>query len=407
MVKTFTYLWTRTEYESQKSAAYGRFERAYSTQFSNRDVHRGDQLYIICFFNKRLHLLGRFVTASDPHFDSTLVTELIDSDNSRSSPMCFDLIVPQKVVREIRFEGDVPPKFRGKEPDPQTFRSVRRLTEVTAQNFDELIAGHLKAERNRAIQSEIIEFHDTANTSAHDDFQTWRATNPNGFFINCKTKTKWLLHRVACGHPGGTDWGLETGHSLTVTRKLCSDNADELLQLAFSNQSVSLTFCYHCSPPRTLLRDHKVISEESQRLQEEGEFDPETLEDARRWVIASVVRRQGRSTFRQSLLSLHNGRCMISGCDVEAILDAAHVVPYSGPKTNHFSNGLLLRTDLHSLFDLGLLAIDPDSMTILLNETLSKSDYGKLAGKCLRLPAQEEHWPNRNALRQHRKLCGL
>ena len=102
---------------------------------------------------------------------------------------------------------------------------------------------------------------------------------------------------------------------------------------------------------------------------------------------------------------------MISGCDVEAILDAAHVVPYKGPMTNHSTNGLLLRTDLHSLFDLGLLAIDADSdtdsMTILLNETLLKSDYGKLDGKPLKLPDQKEHWPNLTALRQHRKLSGL
>ena len=98
---------------------------------------------------------------------------------------------------------------------------------------------------------------------------------------------------------------------------------------------------------------------------------------------------------------------MVSGCDVEDVLDAAHVVPYKGPKTNHSTNGLLLRTDLHSLFDLGLLAVDADSMTILLHETLLKSDYGKLAGKRLRLPEQEKYWPNLNALRQHRKLSGL
>lgn len=406
-MQSFTYLWSRTEFEWQQSSAHGQFELAKSKLFSSRDVRRGDQLYVISFFNKRLHLLGRFVAASDPQFDSTSATELIDADNQHSSPMCFDLIVPQKVVRVIRFEGDVPPKFRGNEPDPQTFRSVRRLTEVTAQKFDELIAVYLKTERNRDIQSAIREFHDTANTSAHDDFQSWRAKNLDGFFINCKTKAKWMLHRVACQHPGGTHWGLETGHSLTVTRKLCSDNADELLRLASSNESVSLEFCQDCSPPRTILRDHKVIAEVSKRLQEEGEFDPATLDDARQHVIASIVQRRGQSTFRQSLLRHHGGRCMVSGCDVEDVLDAAHVVPYKGPKTNHSTNGLLLRTDLHSLFDLGLLAVDADSMTILLHETLLKSDYGKLAGKRLRLPEQEKYWPNLNALRQHRKLSGL
>ena len=54
------------------------------------------------------------------------------------------------------------------------------------------------------------------------------------------------------------------------------------------------------------------------------------------------------------------------GCDVVAVLKATHIMPYRGEETNHPSNGLLLRADLHTLFDVGLLTIDPKTMTVRL-----------------------------------------
>src|SRR5271155_3471993 len=43
----------------------------------------------------------------------------------------------------------------------------------------------------------------------------------------------------------------------------------------------------------------------------------------------------------------------------DRLLEAAHISPYRGLQSNHPQNGLLLRADLHSLFDLGMLAVDP------------------------------------------------
>lgn len=56
----------------------------------------------------------------------------------------------------------------------------------------------------------------------------------------------------------------------------------------------------------------------------------------------------------------------MSGSTVVETLEAAHIVPYQGPGTNHSLNGLLLRADLHTLFDLGLLAIAAETLTILV-----------------------------------------
>lgn len=131
-------------------------------------------------------------------------------------------------------------------------------------------------------------------------------------------------------------------------------------------------------------------------------FDPASQEDARQRVLTSVVRRRGQSKFRAGLLRAYGGKCAITGCVVEAILEAAHVTPYLGPDTNALSNGILLRADLHTLWDLGLIAIEPISKTMWVSPSLVGSEYDQFAGKVpfipakiaeqLAVPALQQHW---------------
>lgn len=138
-----------------------------------------------------------------------------------------------------------------------------------------------------------------------------------------------------------------------------------------------------------------------------GDFDPHNVADAREKVLASIVRRRGQRVFRNSLLKAYEGRCAITGCKVVELLEAAHIVPYRGGETNSVQNGLLLRTDLHTLFDLGMLAIDTASWKILIAKRLLKSKYRGLQDLKLKMPANAESRPNRDALDLHRKNSGL
>ncbi|MBI3822384.1 MAG: HNH endonuclease [Planctomycetes bacterium] len=150
-----------------------------------------------------------------------------------------------------------------------------------------------------------------------------------------------------------------------------------------------------------------VIEELTDQLEEEGVFDPNGAEDARDRILASVVRRRGQPAFRELLLSVYNMRCAISGCDVVPVLEAAHITPYLGPHTNRADNGLLLRADLHTLFDLKLIAIDADSMTVLVAPDLSGTFYNDFRGLPLKLPAENEDRPSSAAIRKHREESGL
>jgi len=137
-------------------------------------------------------------------------------------------------------------------------------------------------------------------------------------------------------------------------------------------------------------------------------FSPNGVIDGRQRAMASIVRRRGQPEFRRKLIKLYSGRCAISGCEVVEVLEAAHIVPYRGPATNDPSNGLLLRADLHTLFDLGMLAIDPSAMTVLISPRLGQTSYEDLAGKPIRLPqGTSGQQPSVEALEQHRKWSGL
>ncbi|MBE0418307.1 MAG: HNH endonuclease, partial [Coriobacteriia bacterium] len=123
--------------------------------------------------------------------------------------------------------------------------------------------------------------------------------------------------------------------------------------------------------------------------------------------LASVVQRQGQPHFRRQLLTAYEGRCAMSEYDAEDALEAAHVEPYSGPQSNTVGNGLLLRADLHDLFDLGLVAVDTSRQALLLSEKLAGTKYEHFEGRRLHLPEGRHLWPQAERLDRHRQLAGL
>lgn len=155
------------------------------------------------------------------------------------------------------------------------------------------------------------------------------------------------------------------------------------------------------SPSGTLSSSTAEISTKPESATEQDNFNPSSIEDARKWTNASIVRRQGQGKFRAAVLAAYGNRCAISAFDVPDALEAAHIFGYLGAGTNVVTNGLLLRGDLHTLFDLGLITIDPVSMNVLIAPKLNGTDYGYLAGASIRLPKKVEERPSAAALKMH------
>ena len=105
---------------------------------------------------------------------------------------------------------------------------------------------------------------------------------------------------------------------------------------------------------------------------------PTSVADLER-VLREVLRRLGQSEFRRSLISAYGGRCAVTGCDAVDALEAAHITPYSEVGESEPSNGLLLRADVRTLFDLGLVAIDPGTLTVAIADRLQHTSYSELA----------------------------
>lgn len=129
-------------------------------------------------------------------------------------------------------------------------------------------------------------------------------------------------------------------------------------------------------------------------------WQPGSDEDARERVERSIALRRGQQEFRDALLAAYGGRCALTGCDAVDALEAAHIAPYNGADSNHVQNGLLLCADLHTLFDLGLLRLDPNTLTVALTAQLKGTTYEELQGRTLNLPTSQELHPSREALRR-------
>ncbi len=119
---------------------------------------------------------------------------------------------------------------------------------------------------------------------------------------------------------------------------------------------------------------------------------------------AWVKLRYGQPEFRRKLLLAYNGRCAVTGADVERVLEAAHIKGYAQDGESRVSNGLLLRSDIHALFDADLMGIDPDNeYRVELSPALMGSEYWELQGREVRLPKNAALSPDKGELQEQLK----
>lgn len=124
----------------------------------------------------------------------------------------------------------------------------------------------------------------------------------------------------------------------------------------------------------------------------EGEPD----ESPEQRIMREILARRGQPIFRGDLLDAYDKTCCITKCKVIELLEAAHIDPYSDGQNNSPTNGLLLRSDIHTLFDRFLLAVD-DYGRIHLSKILMNSEYKKLHLEKIAYP-RPNAIPSRDAL---------
>lgn len=128
-------------------------------------------------------------------------------------------------------------------------------------------------------------------------------------------------------------------------------------------------------------------------------------EDLRVRRLQLVALRQGQPQFRSALLRAYEGRCAVTGTAIESVLEAAHISPYKGEQTNETWNGLLLRADIHTLFDLFQITVEATSLRVRVSPALAGSEYADLEGTVIATPGTLDDQPDRERLARHNTDC--
>jgi len=118
-----------------------------------------------------------------------------------------------------------------------------------------------------------------------------------------------------------------------------------------------------------------------------------------------VMPRVGQGIFRIAVTDAYARACAITGEHSLPALEAAHIRPYSRDGEHRVSNGLLLRSDIHRLFDKGYVTIDADRRFLVSSRLKADFENGRsyypLHGREIHVPKAERDQPSREALLWH------
>jgi putative restriction endonuclease len=119
----------------------------------------------------------------------------------------------------------------------------------------------------------------------------------------------------------------------------------------------------------------------------------------------SVRPRLGQGTFRVIITDTYERRCAVTQEKTLPTLEAAHIKPVADGGRHRLDNGLLLRSDVHRLFDSGYVTVTPDDKFRVSRRIKQVFDNGEeyyaLDGAGIWLPRDEDCRPNRHALQWH------
>jgi putative restriction endonuclease len=120
---------------------------------------------------------------------------------------------------------------------------------------------------------------------------------------------------------------------------------------------------------------------------------------------ALVFPRLGQGAFRIAITEAYQRQCALTDGKVLPALDAAHIRPYADGGSHEISNGILLRKDIHSVFDAGYATIDTDYRFVVSDKVRevfnNGNEYRRLHGQKFRLPENPSFIPSLQTIRWH------
>jgi putative restriction endonuclease len=141
------------------------------------------------------------------------------------------------------------------------------------------------------------------------------------------------------------------------------------------------------------------------RVAELGQSDPPWRHHGPMFGERVARVRLGQNGFRATVFNAYHRRCAITGTKIWPALDAAHIRPVADGGEHRIDNGLLLRSDVHTMFDRGYLGVDPSyrlQVSPRLRDEFGNGEqfYSK-AGEVIALPDRKTAWPYRDFVEWH------
>jgi len=138
-------------------------------------------------------------------------------------------------------------------------------------------------------------------------------------------------------------------------------------------------------------------------------LEPGLTESPARYGAPTLIQpRLGQGGFRVMVTDNYHRRCAVTGERTLPALDAAHIRPYSEGGGHSPRNGLLLRKDIHSIFDAGYATVTPDlrfEVSCKIKEDFENGrDYYALHGRGLIPPPTRDAWPDPSLLKWHNEV---
>jgi putative restriction endonuclease len=118
-----------------------------------------------------------------------------------------------------------------------------------------------------------------------------------------------------------------------------------------------------------------------------------------------ILPRLGQGSFRIVVADAYKRRCALTDSPVLHVLEAAHIKPFTEGGPHAVPNGILLRQDVHTLFDRGYLTVTPQYRVEVSRRIKEEFDNGReyysAHGKTLHLPEALDLRPSASFLEWH------
>jgi putative restriction endonuclease len=143
------------------------------------------------------------------------------------------------------------------------------------------------------------------------------------------------------------------------------------------------------------LQARKDLWEEARVTDVEGGYGPPVM----------ILPRLGQGSFRVLVTDVYQRRCSVTQERTLPALDAVHIKPFGKSGPHKINNGILLRSDIHKIFDSGYVTISQDyhfEVSKRIKEEFENGrDYYAMDGRLLHLPPDKKLCPGSEFIKWH------